>query len=72
MQDMQPVKAMKHAAEYILTMHGLIVAEGQNFDSSLLLKPFFSFVSQCLTYFSELMDAPAGNADSGILCVSAR
>lgn len=58
---MQPVKAMKHAAEFILSMHELIVAEGRDSDSSPMLEPFFSFVCQCLTYFSELIDALAGS-----------
>jgi hypothetical protein len=58
MQEMQPIKAMKHVAEYIISMHSLIAAEERN--SSALLVPFFGFVTQCLTYFSELIDVPAG------------
>jgi hypothetical protein len=57
---MQPIKAMKHVAEYILSMHALVTADEH--CSSPLLTPFFSFVYQCLTYFSELVDAPAGTA----------
>ena len=67
MQEVQPIKAMKHAAEYILTTHSLIVAEGQDFDTSPLLAPFFSFVAQCLTYFSELIDNAAGTATFAIV-----
>jgi hypothetical protein len=58
MQDMHPVKAMKHVAQFILSTHTLFTAKDS--DSSPLLVPFFSFVLQCLTYFSELIDTPAG------------
>ena len=66
MQEVQPIKAMKHAAEFILNTHSLIVAEGQNFDTSPLLAPFFSFVAQCVTYFSELIDNVAGDPSCAI------
>jgi hypothetical protein len=66
MQEVQPIKAMKHAAEFILNTHSLIVAEGQNFDTSPLLPPFFSFVAQCVTYFSELIDNVAGDPSCAI------
>jgi hypothetical protein len=62
MQDVQPIHAMKNAVEYILNTHSLIVTEGQDFDNSPLLVPFFFFVAQCLTYFSELIDDLAGAA----------
>jgi len=81
MQDMQPVRAMKQVAEYVLSVHAMVVAEGDgggggggggsssssssSSSSNPLLAPFLSFVCQCLTYFSELIDAPAGGDGGG-------
>ena len=60
MQDVMPVKAMKLVAEYILNTHELLSAAGHPGSSDVLFAPFFSFVRQCLTYFNELIEQPAG------------